>query len=148
MLFCYKRPHMNTNKYLINRKEPKRLLIFKSSNRILKSKHLKKKQTYQRKMSKSLSGKFSKNYFHISPLFTRGKHHIIFSTTCGYFHVFWNAKFSSICYSLQCIATKGGKRVKLTVPVQKSFLHLKQGVKLFNLTRNNRHNIVRGMCLL
>lgn len=75
--------------YLINRKEPKRLLIFKSSNRILKSKHLKKnKQTYQRKMSKSLSGKFSKNYFHISPLFTRGKHHIIFSTTCGYFHVF------------------------------------------------------------
>lgn len=46
---------MNTNKYLINRKEPKRLLIFKSSNRILKSKHLKK-------MNKPISEKCQNRY--------------------------------------------------------------------------------------
>lgn len=46
---------MKTNEYLINRKEPKRLLIFKSSNRILKSKHLKK-------MNKPISEKCQNRY--------------------------------------------------------------------------------------
>lgn len=37
--------------------------------------------------AKSLSGIISKIYFHISPLFTRVKHNLIFSTTSGHLHV-------------------------------------------------------------
>lgn len=76
---------MYINKNLINTKETKRLLIFKSNNLILKTKHF--LEIKMNLLAKSLSGIISKIYFHISPLFTRVKHNLIFSTTSGHLHV-------------------------------------------------------------